>query len=300
MLHSKWTSRQIKDQSDKIAIVTGGASGLGFETALALASKNATVILAVRNMEKGNAAIEQIKTQLPGAAIFTMHLDLADLSSIHTFAKAFKDQYQRLDLLINNAGVMIPPFEKTKDGFELQMGTNHLGHFALTGQLISLIKSTLDSRIVNVSSMAHKIGNINLEDLNWANRIYSKWQAYGDSKIANLYFTFALAKKLETIAPKVIVAASHPGWSATQLQRHTGLFINLNSLFAQSAKMGALPTLCAACEDHVKSGDFYGPDGFFEARGYPKKVMSNYRSKDDAIAQKLWTISEELTGITFD
>ncbi|MFH2060252.1 MAG: oxidoreductase [Pseudomonadota bacterium] len=294
-----WNSHNISDQTDRIVIVTGAASGLGLETATVLAEKNANVIIAVRSQKKGEQALSQIKTNFPNATIKTMALDLASLASIKSFAQNFKQTHSRLDLLINNAGVMIPPYQKTMDGFELQMGTNHLGHFALTGHLISLLKDTPESRIVNVSSMAHKIGNINFDDLHWENRKYKKWDAYGDSKLANLYFTFALQKKLDQQNSHVIVTAAHPGWTATKLQRHTNFFNLLNPIFAQTIPMGALPTLYAATAKNVKGTDFFGPSGFMEIKGYPKKVESNLKSKDPIVAEQLFHISEELTGVCF-
>ena len=191
-----------------------------------------------------------------------MELDLANLESVRSFAENFKKKYSGLDLLINNAGVMIPPYSKTKDGFELQFGTNHLGHFALTALLFDAIKNTANSRIVNVSSAAHKTGNLNFDDLNWEKRKYKAWKAYGDSKICNLYFTYELQRKFEGKGYNIIAAAAHPGWTATDLQRHSGIFQFLNPLFAQKPEMGALPTLYAAVGPDVKSGDYYGPGGW--------------------------------------
>lgn len=294
-----WNSRNIPDQKGRVAIVTGSSSGIGLETARVLADKNATVIIAVRNQEKGKAAAKKITGENQNADIEIMALDLADLASIRNFADTFKNKYPRLDLLINNAGVMIPPYAKTTDGFELQFGTNYLGHFALTGLLINRLKKTSGSRVVNVSSMAHKMGKIDFNDLNWEKRKYKKWQAYGDSKIASLYFTYALQQRLGNGTADVIVAAAHPGWTATELQRHTGLVSALNNVFAQRIEMGALPTLYAATVENIKGADFVGPGGFLEMRGYPKKVESNSLSHDQDIAEKLWQISETLTGVKY-
>lgn len=194
---------------------------------------------------------------------------------------------------------MVPPYSQTADGFELQMGTNHLGHFALTGLLIDLVKQTPGSRVVNVSSMAHKMGRIDFDDLDWTKRTYKKWQAYGDSKIANLYFTYTLHKKLGNGTAGVTVAAAHPGWTATELQRNTSLASALNVFFAQQPAMGALPTLYAATAPDVKGADFYGPSGFMEMKGYPKKVASVPLSHDPEIAEKLWQASGALTGVTY-
>ncbi len=295
----KWNTNNIKNQANRVVIVTGSSSGLGFETARALAQKNATIIMAVRNPQKAEQALDILKSTIPKADISFIPLDLTDLRSIKTFADDFKASFERLDLLINNAGIMTPPFGRTADGFELQMGTNHLGHFALTGLLIDLLEQTQNSRIVNVSSMAHKMGNIDFDDLHWEKRKYKKWNAYGDSKIANLHFTFALDQKLRSKNSHVIAAAAHPGYTATKLQRHTGLFSALNHILAQDVSMGALPTLYAAIAPDVQGGDFFGPSGFMEARGYPKQVKANKRAKDMEIAKKLWDVSQELTAVYF-
>lgn len=299
MTQTIWNSKNISDQTGKVVIVTGGNSGLGLETATVLAAKNAAVVMAVRNLEKGEAAKNKIKIKFPEAVISVMELDLANLSLIKAFAEKFRLSFSRLDLLINNGGVMVPPYTITTDGFELQMGTNHFGHFALTGRLMDLLQSTPESRIVSVSSMAHKMGNINFDDLHWEKRRYRKWNAYGDSKIANLYFIFALQKRLEQQNSHVIATAAHPGWTATDLQQHSGIFSALNPFFAQTVSMGALPTLYAATAKGVRGADFFGPSGFMEIKGYPKKVVSNQRSKDLEIAEKLWKISEELTRVSF-
>ncbi len=298
-MHQKWNSKNISDQSGRVAIVTGSSSGIGLETARVLANKNAEVIIAVRNLQKGNKAMELIKAQNPNANLRIMELDLADLTSVKSFTETFQANYNRLDLLINNAGVMIPPYSKTKDGFELQMGTNHLGHFALTAQLMDLLLKTENSRIVNVSSMAHKYGNIDFNDLDWSSRKYKRERAYGDSKIANLYFTRILAEKLNTSGNNTIAASAHPGWTATDLQRHVGFVEFLNNFFAQKIEMGALPTLYAAVGPDVQNGDFYGPNGFMEMRGYPIKVTPNELAHKKSIAEQLWQESEKLTNVTF-
>ena len=300
MKQQKWNMDNIPDQKGRVAIVTGSSSGIGFETARVLAGKNATIIIAVRNLGKGNNAADKIKAQYKNAVVHIMELDLANLNSVKTFADNFIKNYSRLDLLINNAGVMIPPYSKTVDGFELQFGTNYLGHFALTSLFFDLIKNTTNSRIVNVSSTAHRSGNLDFNDLNWENRKYKAWRAYGDSKISNLYFTYELQERLDNEKIKVIVAASHPGWTATDLQRHSGLLESLNGLLAQKIEIGALPTLYAATAADVTGGDYFGPSGWQEWRGYPKKVESNALSHDKNIASKLWDVSEKLTGIKFN
>jgi NAD(P)-dependent dehydrogenase (short-subunit alcohol dehydrogenase family) len=299
MAQKKWDSTSIPDQKDRVAIITGSNTGIGYETARVLANKKATVIIAVRNLEKGNAAANQIRARHENTNVKVMALDLTNLKSVNDFATDFKNDYKRLDLLINNAGVMFPPYSKTADGFEIQLGTNHLGHFALTRHLLDLLMSTESSRIVNLSSTAHKWGNINFEDIHWEKRKYKTRQAYYDSKIANLYFTYEMARKLNNNNYPMVVA-SHPGWTTTELQRHSGFLNFMNNFFGQDMTMGALPTLYAAVESDVNSADYYGPSGFMEFRGYPKKVESNELSYNEEIAQRLWDISEELTKINYD
>lgn len=296
---NNWTAENIPDQSGKIVIVTGSSSGIGYEAARVLANKNAKVILANRNPKKSEAARTKILNQNKDAEVKSMIIDLSNLDSVKQFAEEYSAQYDKLDLLINNAGVMVPPYTKTKDGFELQMGTNHLGHFALTLQLLPIIENTPNSRIVNVSSSAHKYGNINFEDFTWENRKYKAWRAYGDSKIANLYFTNELGKRLANSDKQVLVTSAHPGWTATELQRHSGLFDYLNQFFAMSIEQGALPTLRAAFDESAQNGDFFGPNGLMEMKGFPIKVKPKKLAKDEAIAKKLWDVSEELTKVKF-
>ncbi|MFC2156674.1 SDR family NAD(P)-dependent oxidoreductase [Acidobacteriota bacterium] len=300
MSKHRWDSSNVPDQTGRVAIVTGSSSGIGIETARVLAEKNATVIIAVRNLDKGNRAAEQIASKHKSSDLRVMEVDLASLESVRKFASRFKVDYDRLDLLINNAGVMMPPYSKTADGFELQFGTNHLGHFALTGLLLDLILKTENSRVVTVSSTGHRYGKLNFDDLNWEKRKYSKMRTYADSKIQNLYFTYELQRKLEKAGKSTIAAAAHPGWTATELQRHAGLFRFLNNFMAQNIEMGALPTLMAAADPGVRGGDYFGPGGRREMRGYPKKVDSNELSRDKDIARRLWTVSEELTGVRYD
>ena len=299
MTTKKWDADQIDDQTGRVAIVTGASSGIGFETARVLAARNATVIVAVRNAEKGERAVERITARHPGAKASVSLLDLADLSATERFATRFKEEHDRLDLLINNAGVMMPPPSTTRDGFELQMGTNHMGHFALTGHLMDLLMRTDGSRVVNVSSVAHRTGALDFADLDWKTRRYNPQKSYGDSKLANLYFTYELERKLAGRPEGPIVAAAHPGWTATDLQRHSGLFQFLNRFFAQGPTMGALPTLRAALDPGVSGGDYFGPSGLLQFKGYPRKVGSNKRSHDREIAAKLWSISEERTGVRY-
>jgi len=301
MKNEKWNTENILSQKGRIVIVTGSSSGIGYETARVLANKQASVIIAVRNLDKGNKALAKIIQQNKDADVQVMELDLANLASVKNFAENFQKNYSRLDLLINNAGVMIPPYTKTTDGFELQFGTNHLGHFALTGQLLELLINTEDSRIINVSSGAHNFGKLDFDDLNWEKRNYAQWTAYGDSKLANLYFTYELDRKLKEQGINTLVTASHPGWTATELQRTAGDVMKyLNGIFAQNITMGALPTLRAAIEEGLKGAEYFGPNGFMEIGGYPVQVESNELSKDRAIAQKLWEVSENLTGVKFE
>lgn len=297
--NSKWDSENIPDQKGKVIIVTGATSGLGKEAAHVLAKKNGTVILAVRNIKKGKGVVEHLKKEYTSADASVRELDLASLESVRSFAESFTNDYDRLDVLINNAGIMMPPYSKTKDGFEIQMGTNHLGHFALTGLLMPILRKTEGSRVVAISSMSHAQGNINFSDLNWETRSYNTTSAYGDSKMANLYFTYELARKLDEYDSNPRVTAAHPGWTTTDLQRHSALMRFMNIFFGQGVEMGVLPTLRAAYDDNAKPGDYYGPAGLMNMRGYPIKHNSNARSHDKDAATELWDISEELTGVNY-
>lgn len=296
---NEWIEKNIPDQSGKIVIITGASSGLGLETARILASKNAELILACRNLSKGNEAINLIKNDYPESNLYLMQLDLSDLSSIKNFSDEFHSKFVKLDILINNAGLMAPPYSKTKDGFELQIGTNHFGHFALTSHLFDLLENTPNSRIVNVSSNAHKMGKINLNDINWEKRKYRKWLAYGASKIANLHFTYELKERIINKKKNVLVAAAHPGYSITELSRNSPFF-HFMYFIAQSSTMGALPILYAATATDVKNGDYFGPSGPGEWKGFPKKVKSNKLSQNKEINKKLWEISERLTKTRFN
>jgi NAD(P)-dependent dehydrogenase (short-subunit alcohol dehydrogenase family) len=296
--NKKWTEENIPDQSGRVAIVTGSNSGIGYETARALATKGAEVILAVRNMDAGKAAVDRITTETPNARCEAMRLDLSSLASVRSFVEAFQQKHRRLDLLINNAGVMVPPYSKTEDGFELQFGVNHLGHFALTGLLLDMIRRTSGSRIVTVSSMAHRYGEITFDDLN-REAEYKPMPTYGQSKLANLLFTYELQRKLDGKETNTIAVAAHPGWTATELQRHSGLINFLNRFFSQTPREGAWPTLYAATAGDVSGSDYYGPRGFYEMKGHPKKVTSNDKSHDRTLADRLWKVSEELTGVQF-
>ncbi len=280
-------------------VITGATSGIGKEAARVLAGKNASVIIAARNLEKADAAAAEIRKAFPDADISVRELDLSSLASVNAFADSVLEDFDTLDVLINNAGIMMCPYAKTADGFEIQMGTNHLGHFALTGRLLPLLKKTEGSRVVVVSSIAHKFGDIDLEDLNWDRRSYDTRRAYGDSKLANLYFTYELASRLKQNGGNPVVTAAHPGWTGTDLQRHSSLMGALNTFFAQGVDKGALPTLRAGFDPAARSGDYYGPTRFFEMHGTPEKVDSNERSRDAATGRELWARSEELTGVRF-
>ncbi len=295
---TKWTVENMPDQSGKVAIVTGANSGIGYEMARGLARKGATVIMACRSQNRGETAISQIRAENPNAKAELILLDLGDLASVRRFADEINNRYDRLDILINNAGIMMPPLGKTPDGFEVQFGVNHLGHFALTGLLLNLITRTPKARVVSVSSMAHKMGQIDFDNLN-AEQSYSKSGAYGLSKLANLLFTYELQRRFEAAGVDAIAVAAHPGWTATNLQAHTWFFRMLNPLLAQSPEMGALPTLFAATAQEVQGSDYYGPDGWQENKGYPAKVPSNDRSHDTAVAVKLWTVSEKLAKVQY-
>jgi len=293
-----WTYSDIPDQTGRIAIVTGANSGIGYETARALAKKGAIVIMACRNMEKANEAADRIRSEHPSGEIVVLRLDLGDLDSIHVFVDKFENQYDRLDLLINNAGIMHPPYGKTKQGFESQFGVNHLGHFALTGLLLDKMMCTPQSRVVTVSSVGHRIGRIDFENLN-AEKGYSANKAYCQSKLANLQFTYELQRRLQAVGSKTIATAAHPGWTETNLQQNSGAIRAFNRFLAQQPDMGALPTLRAATAPDVRGGDYYGPSKRMSMVGYPKKERSNGRSYDAAVASKLWTVSEELSGVHY-
>jgi NAD(P)-dependent dehydrogenase (short-subunit alcohol dehydrogenase family) len=288
----------LPDQTGRVAIVTGANTGIGFETAAALAANGAKAVMACRNRQKAEGAIDRIRERTPGADLEFVELDLASLASVERFADAFRARHDRLDLLINNAGVMIPPFGRTEDGFELQFGCNHLGHFALTGRLLDILDATPGARVVTVSSMAHRYGSIDFDNLN-AEKGYDKMPAYGQSKLANLLFTFELTRRLQAAGSSVVATAAHPGWTGTDLQRHSTLIEFLNHFFAQSPPMGALPTLRAATDPQAGGGDYFGPSGLFEMRGYPIKVTAAPAAQNEVDAKRLWEVSEQLTGVSF-
>ncbi len=299
MSKANWNSNNIPDLKGKVVIVTGATSGLGKEATKILAQKNASVIVAVRNTKKAESVVKEIKQIHPNAKIDIQEMDLNSLESVNRFADKVLSSYERLDVLINNAGIMACPFDKTKDGFEIQMGTNHLGHFALTGLLMPLLEKTKNARIVATSSIGHRMGNIDFQDINWEKRKYNSNKAYADSKLANLYFAYHLAEKLKAENKDIKVTAAHPGWTRTDLQKHSLMMRMLNPLFSQGPDQGVLPTLRAAFDTNANSGEYFGPSRFFEMHGSPIVVKSNERSHDAEAAKKLWDISETLTNIKF-
>jgi len=299
-MNAKWTSDDVPGQHGRLAVVTGANTGLGLETAQGLAARGASVVLAVRDIEKGKRAAARIAGTTPGANVMIQRLDLTSLDSIRAAARELRAKHPRIDLLINNAGVMFTPKQTTSDGFELQFGTNHLGHFAFTGLLLEQMLPVPGSRVVTVSSSAHRIrARINFDDLQ-GERSYSRVAAYSQSKLANLMFTYELQRRLSG-ADTTIAVAAHPGLAATELARNSppiAVFFYVR-VMSQKAAMGALPVLRAATDPGVLGGQYYGPRGLFGARGYPKLARSSGQSHDTAIQRRLWTVSEELTRVTF-
>lgn len=297
-MNGNWTEQDIPNQGGRVAVVTGANSGLGFETARMLAERGARVVLAVRDVEKGKQAAGRIDGD-----VTVQTLDLASLASVRAAADELCAAHPRIDLLINNAGVMHTPKRTTKDGFELQFGTNHLSHFALTGLLLDRLLPVPGSRVVTVSSTGHRIrAAIHFDDLQWE-RSYSRIAAYGQAKLANLMFTYELQRRLASRGSTVAVAA-HPGLANTELTRNAPTLVRvpvtwLAPLFTQRPEMGALPTLRAATDPDITGGQYYGPGNRTETRGYPKPVTSSPASHDSEVQQRLWTISEELTGVKF-
>ncbi|MEY8018239.1 MULTISPECIES: SDR family NAD(P)-dependent oxidoreductase [Mycobacterium] len=305
MTSNKWSEADVPDQSGRVAVVTGSNTGIGYQAAVVLAYRGAHVVLAVRDLAKGNAALSRIVAAHPGADVTLQALDLSSLDSVRSAADALRAAYPRIDLLINNAGVMWTPKQLTADGFEMQFGTNHLGHFALTGLLLDHLLDVRGSRVVTVSSLGHRLrAAIHFDDLQWE-RNYDRIAAYGQSKLANLLFTYELQRRLAANPEaKTIAVAAHPGGSNTELARNLPAIFQplkavLGPVLFQSAAMGALPTLRAATDPDVQGGQYYGPDGFLEQRGHPKLVTSSAQSHDEELQRRLWAVSEELTGVTF-
>jgi len=300
-MSSKWTEADVPDQTGRVAVVTGSNTGLGFETARVLAARGAHVVLAVRDTEKGNAAAAKLVGTTPRADVKVQPLDLGLLQSVRTAAEELKATYPRIDLLINNAGVMYPsPRQTTKDGFELQFGTNHLGHFALTGLLLDHLLPVAGSRVVTVSSVGHRIrAAIHFDDLQFE-RSYDRVVAYGQSKLSNLLFTYELQRRLAAKNEPTIALAAHPGLADTELGRHLPAVLRpLYPLVSQGSAKSALTTLRAATDPTAQGGQYYGPDGFRETQGHPKLTQSSKQSYDQELQRRLWTVSEELTGVSF-
>lgn len=301
MDESHWTARDVPGQTGRIAVVTGANTGLGLATAKVLAARHATVVLACRDLGKAKTAVEEIKRETPDAATDLLAVDLASLDTVRAAAQRLHERYDHIDLLINNAGVMWTPKGRTVDGFETQLGINHLGHFALTGLLLDLLRDVEGARIVTVSSLLHRQGRINFTDLQF-DRGYSRKKAYSQSKLANLMFAYHLQRRLDETGAKAISVAAHPGVVATDLVRHLpfpGISRAMLGMMFQEPALGALPTLRAATDPAVTGGQFYGPDGPGQSRGYPVLVMSSEGSHARADKALLWTESEELTAVTY-
>jgi NAD(P)-dependent dehydrogenase (short-subunit alcohol dehydrogenase family) len=289
---SGWTAADLPDQSGRTVLITGANSGIGLTAARALAARGARVVLAVRDEEKGRRAAQTISGRTE-----VRRLDLADLASVRAFADGWEGG---IDVLVNNAGIMGVPEARTKDGFEAQIGTNHLGHFALTGLLLQHV----GDRVVTIASLNHRMGRIRLDDLNWERRRYRRWPAYGQSKLANLLFTLELQRRLTGAGSPLRAVAAHPGYTSTNLQSHTGnavqnaLMAIGNRVIGQSDEMGALPTLYAATQD-LPGGSYVGPDGRGELRGHPALVGRSAAASDAETAARLWELSEQLTGVRY-
>ncbi|MGH1341883.1 MAG: oxidoreductase [Nannocystales bacterium] len=303
-----WTEANIPDLAGKTIVITGANSGLGLETTHMLSGRGAHVVMACRTESKAEAAMKQVRAQHPKASVEFIPLNLADLASVRAFAASFQEAHAKLDVLINNAGVMALPRTETADGFEMQLGTNHFGHFALTGALMPRLLETPAARVVTVSSLMHKVGSMRFEDLH-GKRAYDKWRAYSQSKLANLLFCYELDRRLRNADADVRSVAAHPGYSSTNLQgvgpklagaKLTGRFYEFtNRLVAQPARMGAMPSVFAAVGEPVGGGGFFGPQGLGQVRGYPVRVESNRASHDEVAAQRLWMMSIEATGETY-
>jgi len=303
---SSWTAADIPDQGDRVAVVTGANSGLGLATARELARAGARVVMASRDTDKAQSAASQIRNDVPQAQLEVARLDLADLESVRAFAATPPTNGGALHLLINNAGVMAPPRRLTKDGFESQFGTNHLGHFALTGLLLPRLLAAPQPRVVTVASAAHRVGKIRFNDLQWE-RHYNNWLAYGQSKLANLLFCFELQRRATAAGVTLRSLASHPGWAATNLQfagparsyERAIMWVG-NKTIAQDGAMGALPSLYAATDPGVLGGSFVGPGGIGEVRGSPRVVGAAAKAYDEDAARRLWEVSEQLTGVQYE
>ncbi len=305
---SNWTVDDIPDLHEHVIIVTGANSGLGLETTRALAAKGAHVIMACRSAERGRIALDAVKKQTPGASLELVTLDLASLASIRDFAEQVRRSYERLDLLFNNAGIMAIPHRETKDGFEMQFGTNHLGHFALTGLLLPTLLATPQSRVITTTSLARFAGKVDFDDINHQ-RSYGRWSAYGQSKTANLLFAFELQSRLVKAGATTISVAAHPGYANTNLQSTTATeagstieqvsYRILGAIMGQAQNMGVLPQLYAGTALTIFGGELVGPGGFFGVQGYPKVEAQARKEYDQSAAERLWNVSVELTGVDY-
>jgi NAD(P)-dependent dehydrogenase (short-subunit alcohol dehydrogenase family) len=306
---SGWTARDLPDQTGRTVVVTGANSGLGLRSAEALAAKGARVLMGCRNETRAKAAVDVVKAVATAAEPEIVRLDLADLSSVRAGAQHIGELTGHVDVLMNNAGVMALPLGRTADGFEMQFGTNHLGHFALTGLLLPRLLQAEAPRVVTTSSLTHRMGRMRWKDLNWHRGHYGKWTAYGQSKLANLLFTFELDRRAREAGTQLVSVAAHPGYANTHLQA-TGpeqsgnklMLVGagmLNRMAAQSDAMGALPQLYAAAMPDVSGGEYFGPDGRFESRGFPSRVGTTKAARNPEAARRLWQVSEELTGVTY-
>jgi len=298
-----WTEADVPDQSGRTAVITGGNSGIGFEAARVLAERGARLFLGCRDQGKAHDAVLRIRATAPGAEVRVVPMDLASLRSVRAAAAQIRSGCEGIDLLINNAGVMMPPYGVTADGFELQLGINHLGHFALTGLLLDRLAGLPGARVVTVSSNSHQAGRINFDDLQ-SRRDYKRIAGYGQSKLANLMFTYELQRRLAAAGSPAIAAAAHPGLTRTGLARYlsrvmTAYYVLVERPLAQSAAMGALGTLRAATDPAVRGGDYYGPVRWRGERGYPQRISSSERSHDEGDQRRLWQESERLTGVRY-
>jgi NAD(P)-dependent dehydrogenase (short-subunit alcohol dehydrogenase family) len=298
MNDTHWTRARIPDQEGRTAVVTGANSGLGYETTKALSANGAHVVMACRSMERAREAESRIERDVPGASLSVLEIDLADLASVEAFAEGFESEYDRLDLLVNNAGVMMPPFSRTDDGFELQIGVSFFGHFALTGHLVDTLRATPDSRVVTLSSLAANFARIDFDNLR-GEKPYRKLREYGQSKLAALVFALELQRRLDRAGSDTASLAAHPGFTTSNLQRHLGALNYLVQPICMPTERGALPILYAGTAPDAEPGGYYGPDGVLEIRGYPGPAKVPSRARDETTARRLWETAEELTGVRF-
>jgi len=306
---ARWTTADIPDQTDRTVLITGANSGLGLRSAEALAGAGARVLMACRNAQKAAEARTSVAAAATGPEPEVVALDLSDLASVEACADKLSGELHHIDVLMNNAGVMAVPLSRTPQGFEMQLGTNHLGHFALTGRLLPLLRQAPAARVISISSFGHKPGRIRWDDPNWESGRYHAWPAYFQTKLANLLFTAELERQARDAGSRVLAAAAHPGYAATNLSASgpgsTSSFMHwgaelTDKLLGQPDHKGALPQIYAATMLDVAGNDYWGPDGFLEQRGYPEKVGRTRRASDADAARRLWELSEDLTGVTYD